>query len=166
MLNIEWDQLSLKKDWTEALQQLLAEARASCLDGDINRRLACQQELATFIKLSPSDTQDLKSIAMSAVQMIYDDQLDGTIKAIDQYLLQLQGPVDQLEEIVTDVQQERSMRLTRTIEILNQASSSIDLLVKMERQMTEPNQNLILRIDAVNRSIQELFALAEELKNR
>jgi hypothetical protein len=165
MLNIEWDQLYVKKDWANALDQLLAEARVSGIENQAERLFVCQEDLLKFIELAPTDAEDLKLIAKDAIKNLQYIQVSDDLKAIDQYLLALQDPAIQLEGITTAMDQEKSRLFTKTIEILNQASSSIDVLVKMEKQLTEPNQDLILRIDAVSRSIQELFVLAEELKN-
>lgn len=165
MVTIEWDQLLVKKDWENALSLLLAEARASCLEDDIDRQIACQKQLGNFINLSPTGVDELNQIALNASREIRNDQRANRIAAIDIYLEQIQNSALKLEGITTAVNQERSMHFTKTIEILNQASSSIDVLVKMEKQLTEPNQDLILRIDAVSKSIQELFVLADELKN-
>lgn len=165
MSTIEWDQLFVEVDWANALNRLLAELRVACAENDGLKRSQCQIQLSDFCKNVPEEYGTLNRIALNSIEDLFIDDLTVIIAAIDRRQAELQNQISLIQSVTAEInKEERSIRFSKTLEILNQAASSIDVLVKMEKQMTEPNQHLILQIDAVSKSIQELFALAEELK--
>lgn len=158
MSTIELDQLGLNIEWASVLDAILAKARAACLQNDHNMRVECQEQLIEFIESTPARLIDLDVIAANVNSYLFMDQITESVAAIDRNQLELRSAVNTLDKVTKEARKnERSLHYCNTVDILKQASKSIDVLLNLERQMTDPDLDLIVRIDAISKSIQALF---------
>lgn len=161
---IEWETLTTIEDWANALDKILKAAKSAIEANDFDKKLEIQKLLNQYIKESPGidSLNAFDEIAGKASRDIFLGIVDKALESIasrNAELKKLMALVNGVtEQVKTDKKQIVFEKLT---DALNKTKVSIDILKKLEEELENPDQNLLDKIEAVNRTVVELKSAIE-----
>lgn len=157
MAAVKWDELLTIQDWSTALGTILDEARVAIEQNNSNKRLELQDLLVEYVKKSPVKCNALDDIASKAVHDLFLSQIEASLQAIASRNAELKKATDLIVGVTEQVKKDRkAIMFENTLESLNKVSSSINTIKALEKQLENPDQNLLNKIIAVDDAIKEL----------
>ncbi len=161
MAQVNFNTLVTIDDWAGALQQLLNDASAAISTNNQQAKLAAQDALRTFSKLSPVQCEFLDNIAHKAVNDLFNSVADAALQSIASRNAELQQATKLIKDVATEAQKDaKSIQFEKVISALDKAKSAAETLKTLETSLAQPDQNLLAKIRALSDAIDALSQLA------
>lgn len=162
MPNIVWEDLRFIKDWSAALNQILAEAKTAREANDFDARQELHELLLQFIKNSPPNCEALDKIARRASADIFEEQTGAAVAAITARMNELKAATGLIEGVTAENKENtKSLQLKNVVSAIDKAKNAVESLKTIERALTNPDNNLLGKIEALLRAVDELRPLTQ-----
>lgn len=159
----DWDSLNTFADWSKALHELLSQASQAVQSGDINKKVAVQEELNQFIMHSPNRfSNQLDEIASKAVDDIFITTTQEAISRIAGRTAELSKHTKTVIAVVEEAERAaKSIRLETATKVINSATIVVRDLADLKNAVrgSADEQALATKIDRAVKSIQDLVPI-------
>ena len=162
MPNIVWEELRFIKDWSAALNQILAEAKSASEANDFDARQELHDLLLQFIKNSPPNCEALDKIARRASADIFAGQTGAAVAAITARMNELKAATALIEGVTSENNEDtKSLQLKSVVSAIDKDRNAVESLKRIEQALTNPDNNLLAKLEALLRAVDELRPLTQ-----
>lgn len=164
-----WDALITFEDWAKVLHELLGEARKAIHSGNIEKRVAVQEELSAFIMTSPNTlAAELDEIARKAITDIFKTTVDEALASLANRTAELATHIKVVNAVTLEAEQAaRSIRLENATKVISSATAILRDLHELRQALTATKEDTLLagKIDKTVKALQELIPLVMTIKS-
>lgn len=157
---MNWDELITIKDWANALDDLLAQAKKAVQDDNDAKKSELQDILLEYISESPPTANPLDQVAHQAIDDLNRSQKNAILKAINDRNAQLK----QLRQLIETASAQamstaRDIQLKSVQELLGKVKTSVEVLKTLETALDQPDLTLVQKIKDTVKAVEELSDL-------
>jgi hypothetical protein len=146
---IKFDELITIEDWSNALRKILDAAVKATEDKDAQGRQDLMDLLLTFIKRSPAKVEVLDVIAREAIDDLALAEISSSLERISSRSTELNRAVGLIGAVTAEATKDaRELQLESTLDALAKAKAAIDAFNKIEKAVSNPDQNLLQKLTA------------------
>ena len=167
-MSIDFDSLATFDDWSDALQQILRQARTALQSGNVSDRVAVQDLLAEFIAKSPNRiAAGLDDIARKAMDDMLNTALSEALTSLASRTADLALHAKAISDIASNAEAKAAaIRLDKARQVIDSATSAIVSLNGLRQTLGAAADDLAVvgKIDKAVKVIQELVPLVMRVK--
>lgn len=151
---IKFNELVGIDEWAAALRKILDAAVAATADKDAEDRQALMDLLLTFIKSSPAKVEVLDVIAREAIEDLSLAEISASLERISSRNAELVRAVGLIDAVTAEAKKDaRTLQLETTLDALAKAKAAIDALTKIEKALSDPDNDLLAKLKGSGEAI-------------
>jgi len=159
MTEINFNELIFITDWARALDQLLQDAKQAIQNNDFEERQLIQETLADFKKQSPPECAALDKIADRAIDDLFISITSDALTAIMARLGELKDATKLISGVTAaNSDAAKDLQFKNVISALDKAKAATNTLRQLEMSMTNPDNSLLQKINALLTAIEGFSA--------